>query len=65
MAPNGLSKRVERLEASVPPLSCRTCAARPVFATGGVPAACPECGAEPRTFTIDIDAARGRGDAAA
>ena len=63
-----LGRRLERLEAASGP-PCATCAARPVFIMGDMPApsTCPECGAAivPRTFTIDIDRAAGReGDAA-
>jgi hypothetical protein len=62
-APNSLKRRVAALEAAAPDDGCRTCAARPVFTmavNGSEIAACPECGREPHTFTIDIDRASPR-----
>jgi hypothetical protein len=47
---NGLTRRVEALEATLPPTPCRTCA---------------ECGRIPVVFTIDIDRSSGRDDDAA
>jgi hypothetical protein len=62
---NGLVRRVEALEAAVPPARCETCAARPAFTMGGEAKPCPECGREPFVFTIDIDRASKRDDDAA
>ena len=59
---NGLSRRVEALEATLPPTSCATCARRPVFTIGGDAAPCPECGRAPRVFSINIDRASGKTD---
>ncbi len=64
---NDLTGRLARLEGLRAP--CTTCAARPVFIMGEMPApsTCPDCGAAivARAFTIDIDRGAGReGDAA-
>jgi hypothetical protein len=63
---NGLIRRVEALEATVPTPTCQTCAAHPVFdMSGEEPRPCPECGHVGFVFTIDIDRASPRdGDAA-
>ena len=62
---NGLVHRVERLEAIVPATGSGTCAAQPAIRVNVEPRPCPECGADPWLFSIDIDAASGRdGDTA-
>jgi hypothetical protein len=61
--PSSLSRRLAALEAAVPGGGCQTCAAGPYFTmavNGSEIVACPECGREPFTFTIDIDRARPR-----
>jgi hypothetical protein len=62
---NGLTRRVEALEATLPATACRTCGERPVFAIGGSAEPCDACGRSPRRFTIDIERASGREDDAA
>jgi hypothetical protein len=60
-----LMRRVVALETLVPRDPCRPCAERPVFTCGGTGEPCPDCGGEPRVFSITIDVAGGRGDDAA
>lgn len=62
---NGLTKRLDVLEAAFPAAACRACATRPVFTMDGTGDPCAECGRAPFTFTIDIDRASGRDDDAA
>lgn len=57
---NGLTRRVEALEAATGPTGCQTCAVRPIFTVvegGSESAPCGECGRLPLVFTIDIERA--------